>query len=380
MLTDSVIVLLDPLPSLVDSKVVEELEYSSGYRMWPDLPTSPRTKVTEMIPAFAPLALAPRTPIKFDIPNKLEATENEIRDFEALINASSSTSADMESWILQDKNQTPAGSKDPMLTLLRIAYFDTVHYLDNLEWTLDEITKDSLDEFTMTRRLPAWRKLLNELEIEIPALGHSLGRFMAPDHAAHRKAETILHDLQHERIPDFLKRVRAVHAALRSEMSLLDSSRSITEARTMSRLTELAFVFIPLTFASSLFSMQVVELEAGISLWIFVLTALGLGVLTYATRDLLQSDILQVLDRRARKSALASGRNSTAAQGASAAQILKYVALSMWRGGEAGNRSRSKGANLSLYEKSALAMARFRAKLSPPNATSSDPVSSPGIV
>jgi hypothetical protein len=44
-------------------------------------------------------------------------------------------------WRLQDKKQSPAGSKDPMPTLLRIAYFDTVHYLDNLDWTLDEITK-----------------------------------------------------------------------------------------------------------------------------------------------------------------------------------------------------------------------------------------------
>jgi hypothetical protein len=291
VLTKSVIVLLDPLPSLVDSKVVEEVEYLNGFRLRPKSPTSPRTKVTDKIPAFAPLALAPRTPIKFDIPNKLKATENEIRDFETLVNASSSTSADMESWIFQDKN------KDPMLTLLRIASFDTVHYLENLDWTLDEITKDSLDESVMTKRLPAWRKLLNELEIEIPALGQSLGGFMAPDHAAYREAETILQDLQNDRIPAFFKRVRAVHAALRSEMSLLDSSRSIAEARTMARLTELAFVFIPLTFASSLFSMQVVELEAGISLWTFVLAALAVGVLTYATRNLLQSDIFRVLGR-----------------------------------------------------------------------------------
>ena len=379
MLTDLVIVLLDPLPSLVDSKIVEEFEYSNGCRMRPRSPTSSRTKITDKIPAFAPLALAPRTPIKFDIPNKLKATENEIRNFEALVNTSSSTSADMETWILQDKKRSPAGSKDPMLTLLRIAYFDTVHYLDNLDWTLDEITKDSLDEFIMTRRLPAWRKLLNELEIEIPALGHSLGTFMDSDHVAYREAETILHDLQHERIPGFLKRVRAVHAALRSEMALLDSSRSIKEARTMARLTELAFVFIPLTFASSLFSMQVIELEAGISLWIFVLTALGLGMLTYVTRDLLQSDILQEHGRRARRSALSYGSNPTA-HGASTVQMLKSVAVSMWRGGETGKKSRSKGTSLSLYEKSALAIAQFRAKMSPLATTPGESVSSPGIV
>jgi hypothetical protein len=326
MLTDTVVVLLDPLPYLIDSKVVEETEYLNGHLMQ----SEPLSSSTDTIPAFAPLALAPRTPIKFNIPNKLKATKNEIGDFETLVNASSSTSADMETWIMQDRKQPSAGSKDPMLTLLRIAYFDTVHYLDNLDWTLDEILRDSLDESIMTRRLPAWRKLLNDMEIEIPALGHNLGEFMDSDHSAYREAKTILHNLQDKRIPDFLKRVRAVHATLRSEMALLDSSRSIKEARTMARLTELAFVFIPLTFASSLFSMQVIELEAGISLWIFVFTALGLGMFTYAARGLLQSDFLPTLHRRVLNSLLATGPNPTA-QSVSTVQIVERMAVSIWR-------------------------------------------------
>jgi hypothetical protein len=379
MLTNSVVILLDPLPSLVDSKVVEEVEYSNGCRMRPRSSTSSRTKVTDRIPAFAPLGLAPRTPIKFDIPNKLKATENEIRDFEALVNASSSTSADMESWIFQDTTQTPAGSKDPMLTLLRIAYFDTLHYLDNLDRTLDKITKDLLDESIMTRRLHAWQKLLNELEIEIPALGHSLGAFMDSDHAAYLEARTILQDLQDERIPAFLKRVRAVHAALRSEMSLLDSSRGITEARTMARLTELAFVFIPLKFASSLFSMQVIELEAGISLWIFALIAMALGVLTYATRSLLQSDVFWVLGRLSRRSAVAHDGRHSVARDASSAQMPVHAAVSGWQS-EKGDEGKAESANLSLHEKLALVVVHFRAKWSHPAAAPSVLVPDPGIV
>ena len=377
-LTGTVIVLLDPLPSLVDSKVIKVSEYANGGRMRLKPLTSSQTKVVDIIPAFAPLA--PRTPIKFDIPNKLKVNENEIRDLEARINAPSSTSADIESWIWQDKKQSKNGSKDPMLALLRLAYIDTVDYLDNLGWTLDEITRDSLDEFTMTRRLPAWRKLLNDLEIEIPALGQSLGGFMDPDHAAYREAKTMLHDLQHERIPLFLQRVRAVHAALRSEMALLDSGRGIAEARTMARLTELAFVFIPLTFASSLFSMQVTELEAGISFWVFALTALGLGVVTYVSRNLLQSDFFRTLGRRARLSALASGRQSTAPGAvAIAAQILRYLVFSIWRS-ESDNEVNTGGAGLSMYEKSALALARFRAKFSPPAAKLGGYVPPSGIV
>jgi hypothetical protein len=244
---------------------------------------------------------------------------------------SSSTSADMQSWIWHVGKKTTKGSKDPLIALLRFAYIDTVDYLDNLGWTLDEISRDSLDEFIMTRRLSAWRKLLNELEIEIPALGHSLGSFIDPDHAAHDEARLMLDDLDLNRIPEFLNRVGTVHAALRSEMALLDSSRSIKEACAMARLTELAFVFIPLTFASSLFSMQVIELEAGVSLWAFVLAALGLGAFTYATRHLLQIDFFRILGRQAQESLLTAGRRSSTTQSASSTQILKYATLSLWR-------------------------------------------------
>jgi hypothetical protein len=323
-LTDPVIILLDPLPSFIETKEVEEAEYANGHRMR-SLP--PRTPDTKAIPAFAPLA--PRTPIKFPA-NKFRASEAEIEELEARIADASSTSADLESWIWQNNKQITTGSKDPIISLLRLAYIDTVDYLDNLGWTLDEIIRDSLDEFIMTRRLPAWRKLLNELEIEIPALGHSLRDFVDRRHAAFAEAQGMLDELDYRIIPEFLNRVRAVHAALRSEMALLDSSRGITEARTMARLTELAFVFIPLTFVSSLFSMQVTELEAGLSLWVFVLTALGLGVLTYGARGLLQSDLLRVLSRRAQKSPLVAGRDPTS-QTPSTAQIMRYVAASIWR-------------------------------------------------
>jgi hypothetical protein len=427
---------LDPLPSFTETIEIEEAEYANAYRMRSSPPNPP---VTKSIPAFAPLA--PRTPIKFPA-NKFKASEDEIQVLEARITDASSTSADLESWIWQNNKQITTGTKDPLVALLRLAYIDTVDYLDNLGWTLDEISRDSLDEFVMTRRLPAWRKLLNELEIEIPALGSGLRSFMDFDHAAYAEAHLMLNDLDLRRIPVFLGRVHAVHAALRSEMALLYSSRGIKEARTMARLTELAFVFIPLTFVSSLFSMQVTELEGEISLWVFVLAALGLGFLTYAARSLLQSEVLRVLVRRAQESQLGvsgQGRDPTA-RSASTAQILKYLAVFAWRHsqpalntavfalvlalpvvpiafmwsrnyldvglhvmvtllivppgmavayfavsalkelthGEEGedeeDESKPDSVELSFYEKSAVAIARLRAKVSSPATTPSEPV------
>lgn len=314
------IALLDPLPSFTETEEVEESTYINGRR------TCSKDFLLKVVPAFTPLA--PRAPVAFPA-NKFKASDREIKVLEDRVTAASSTSADMESWIWRkDKHMTV--SRDPLIALLRLAYIDTVDYLNQLGWTLDEISRDSLDEFIMTRRLSAWRKLLKDLEIEVPALGHNLRSFLDPDHAAYAEAQVMLDDLDHKRIPEFLDRVRAVHAALRSEMALLDSSRSITEARTMARLTELAFVFIPLTFVSSLFSMQVTELEAGISIWAFVLAAMGLAAFTYATRSLLQSELLRVISQRAKEGLLASGKGSRS-QNASAFQVAKYVTALIWQ-------------------------------------------------
>jgi hypothetical protein len=60
-------------------------------------------------------------------------------------------------------------------------------------------------------------------------------------------------------------------------MAIQESRRSIKEAVSVKRLTQLAFVFIPLSYASSLFGMNINEMTGnGSSLWIFVVTSLAL--------------------------------------------------------------------------------------------------------
>lgn len=85
------------------------------------------------------------------------------------------------------------------------------------------------------------------------------------------------------------RRSNGLTTVLRSEIALLDSSRSIAEAQTVAKLTELAFAFIPLTFACSIFSMQVTELRNGVP---FLVTAEDLGMFAYVVRLVLQSKTL----------------------------------------------------------------------------------------
>jgi hypothetical protein len=71
---------------------------------------------------------------------------------------------------------------------------------------------------------------------------------------------------------------------LLAEVQIVHSQRSIAEAESVTKLTELAFVFIPLAFVASLFSMQVHELEEGVPLYHFILVAIGFILFAYAVR------------------------------------------------------------------------------------------------
>ncbi|KAL2826160.1 hypothetical protein BJY01DRAFT_150480 [Aspergillus pseudoustus] len=73
----------------------------------------------------------------------------------------------------------------------------------------------------------------------------------------------------------------------------MESQRAIMEAESINRLTELAFLFIPLSFAAALFSMQVRELSTSPPVAYFVAFALPLSATTYALRAVARSAWLQ---------------------------------------------------------------------------------------
>lgn len=106
----------------------------------------------------------------------------------------------------------------------------------------------------------------------------------------------------------FAQRIEKAYAALRAEMGLFESRRSISEAETVTKLTELAFVFIPPTFCCGLFSMQVNELQNGVPLRTFVITALSVFAICYCARIILRSSIIVESMDRARESLWAAGK------------------------------------------------------------------------
>ena len=85
--------------------------------------------------------------------------------------------------------------------------------------------------------------------------------------------------------------ILTISKSLVANMSIVESKRGIAEAESVTKLTELAFFFIPLTFSASIFSMQVKELDASrISIAAFFVLAIMITTSSYALRLLICSE------------------------------------------------------------------------------------------
>ncbi|RPA84522.1 hypothetical protein BJ508DRAFT_412596 [Ascobolus immersus RN42] len=86
------------------------------------------------------------------------------------------------------------------------------------------------------------------------------------------------------------ERLNRVSQTVLSTISVLESKEAINEAHAVTRLTELAFIFIPLSFASSVFGMDVLEWEPHKpSIKAFFTLSASLLVCAYLARILLRS-------------------------------------------------------------------------------------------
>ncbi|KAH8587714.1 cora-like Mg2+ transporter protein-domain-containing protein [Bisporella sp. PMI_857] len=77
------------------------------------------------------------------------------------------------------------------------------------------------------------------------------------------------------------KRVDGTFQVLMSTMSIIESQKAIAQAETVSKLTYLAFFFIPPTFVTGIFGMNIVEFVGKLKVWIWVTVSLGVSTLAY---------------------------------------------------------------------------------------------------
>ncbi|KAL2064923.1 hypothetical protein VTL71DRAFT_4063 [Oculimacula yallundae] len=232
------------------------------------------------------------------------------------------------------------GILNPLFGIVRR---DVAEFLKLLDGILDGIILDILDDSKMEDQLAIWRQILTRAQLELPQMRRSMIKFftflplpdMSSDTDDWRVAITDDPDFQSliSDIDESLKRLNSVSSSLTSNMALLDSRRSIEEAQSITRLTELAFLFIPLTFAATLFGMQVDQFKDPVPLSTFIILAIVLSGFSYGVRLAIRSSWLLMLKHSSKESIKSyADRRHKAVQGGyiSTSLFLQWSFITIW--------------------------------------------------
>ena len=225
-------------------------------------------KETRTVPAFR--GLVPRLPLidYSHFMSTANVTNPGRRMFQTY-----STMEVMAKSLPADPHEGPV-SFTPLHVIQDIVYQDTMDILQSMESKLTQIDADSLDESYLQVHVDEWRRVLKVFETELRHMEASLrtfALFQSRIQGSESRLDTqgrdnIPHsDLSCRCAPQILsiqKRTQSLSNSLMINMSLVESKRGIAETESVTKLTELAFFFIPLTFSASVFSMQVKEINA----------------------------------------------------------------------------------------------------------------------
>ncbi|KAJ5776172.1 Mg2+ transporter protein CorA-like/Zinc transport protein ZntB [Penicillium nucicola] len=204
---------------------------------------------------------------------------------------------------LCDALKPGAGHISLAFPLLQIICRDMFTLLKQLCQTLDEIDIEITDDTRMEDRLYLWRQIISRAQRELPEFTASIKPLVAfvanigPSGAHEDGPENVSNgilDLKTllEEIQRVLERLRVTSVSLTSNMALLDSHRSIAEAHAVTRLTELAFIFIPLSFAATVFGMQIEPFSNPVpASYFFAVAAVATGF-SYTMRIVMRSQWL----------------------------------------------------------------------------------------
>lgn len=241
--------------------------------------------------------MAPRKTITIDL-EKAFLTGDSLDALQDELNETRSTRQEIHDIIV--RQTTPVNLLD---TLFEIIRQDTSTLLRVLDQILSDMEVDILDDTKMEDRLALWRQLINRAERELSELRASTKSFLCffgitpPADTCSATADDnsdIIKNVSDlfEEIHQMLARLRTASSSLTSNMGLLESRRSIDEAHAVARLTELAFLFIPLSFASSIFGMEIEPFENPVPPWNFIVVAISVTTFAYLMRLTMRSQWL----------------------------------------------------------------------------------------
>lgn len=239
-----------------------------------------------------------------------------------------STACTLEELVQSHRTQAadPSVKSAPLEYLLMIILQDTLMILRSIDLALNDMDGSMLDDELLQSGIDSWRRILNRFETELRHMETSIPEFVryVGDSEAVKGIRTCGELLGQctVQIAKAQERRRITYGSLMTAMSLVESKRSISEAESVTKLTELAFFFIPLTFAASLFSMQVKELDANTtSVGVFLGVALTITVCSYALRLAIRSSAFLSFWRRWKKEI----RTTTESPSIRTTTVLKWI-------------------------------------------------------
>lgn len=166
------------------------------------------------------------------------------------------------------------GSSSTFVNLLfHFMVNDWTSVLREMDKFLDEVDTLMSDNDTLQKKLVTWRIVLGSWRKNLVDDSEKIRTTLA----AIKQQETIGEQsigsfnssfgelLNH--VEGLKDRTERTFGALMSSIAIVESQRAISQAESISRLTELAFLFIPLGFATSTFGMQI-QVSAGWALFL----------------------------------------------------------------------------------------------------------------
>ena len=284
--------LLDPLPTLSHSIHGE----------WPVGAVKAEQTYQQASAAAQPLietrteVVLPFTPVAPRGPERHHPSQYQILRLCTELNVAKSTQEDLTKWIFHARNDA---FLDPTTSLLQLVHDDTLDLLHTMTLVLEKITIDSMDDRRIQERLFHWRAMVNRFHLELSDIRNNVeafAQFVYGDDISSLAASLI--SGMKARIDAFVIQIEKTQNSLRAELSILESKRGIAEAESVSKLTELAFFFIPLTFIATAYSMQIKELREPPSLSSYIMASVVAVIFSYGLRLTVRSSIVLAFKRR----------------------------------------------------------------------------------
>ncbi|KAI4221053.1 MAG: hypothetical protein L6R36_007165 [Xanthoria steineri] len=151
----------------------------------------------------------------------------------------------------------------PLEGLIQFIVHDTFKILQFIDMELTRMNLEMLDDMRVQEHIDDWRRELHRFDSELRTMESSIPEFAdfvletqrRDSHTTAAKGSRAIHELLgrfEKRVTQVQRQTKSTHRSLMAALSLIENKRGISEAESVTKLTELAFFFHSAHFCSNL--------------------------------------------------------------------------------------------------------------------------------